>query len=96
MKSLAVFLIALFFQADVRAEGPLPPDAQQLVEQRDTAIARIDKIFVEQLKALQVDYTKKGDLEIANRIASIYLESDLESILLGINFSDSRTAGSSR
>ncbi|MCH7228568.1 NPCBM/NEW2 domain-containing protein, partial [Haloferula sp. A504] len=55
-------------------ENPVPRDAQRLIDQRADAIAGIDKIFVEQLKAQQVAYTRKGNLEIANRIAQVYLD----------------------
>jgi flagellar motor switch protein FliG len=55
----------------LRAEDALPADIQRVVEQRASAIAKIDKIYLQELEKLKVNYTKQGNLDMALKIVSL-------------------------
>lgn len=49
----------------------LPQAVRTLVEKRQEAISRIDNIFVQELEKIKTNYTKAGDLEMANMVAEL-------------------------
>jgi hypothetical protein len=63
------FITSLSFGAISGNE--LPPDVQRLVSQRDAAVSKIDRVFVDQLDKLKVQYTKEGNLEAANATVTL-------------------------
>lgn len=72
MKTATIILsVTLSLMTFTLADKPLPSDVHKLVEQRKSAIAKIEQTFLQELEKLKLDYTKKGDLETANRIASL-------------------------
>lgn len=46
----------------------MPFDVQRIIDQRASAISKIDRIYVEELKKLKNNYTKQGNLEVALKI----------------------------
>ena len=62
------------------AGEPLPSDIQRLVKQREDAIAKIDKTFLQELDKLKLKYAKRGDLDTANQVASLMKTVSGESI----------------
>ena len=49
----------------------LPDAANRLIEQKQQAIEAIDKRFAEELKKLQLEYMKQGDLDSANAVGKL-------------------------
>ena len=69
---LAILLLATVVSLPLmRAEEPLPPDVQRVVDQRTAAIAKIDTIYRQELEKLKVNYTKQGNLAAANVIVGL-------------------------
>jgi hypothetical protein len=75
MKAAFLFLVAASILPHVLAEQPLPPDVERVVDQRAAAIAKIDRTYVQELEKLKINYTKQGNLNVANKIANLILES---------------------
>jgi hypothetical protein len=71
MKALLLILAALSIVTFVQAEEVLPPDVQRVVDQRAAAVAKIDKIYLQELEKLKVTYTKQGNLEVANTVMKL-------------------------
>jgi hypothetical protein len=69
MKTLLLLTLSSILPSMALEE--LPYDIKRLIEQRDTAVQKIDKIFVKELKKKLADFMKNGDLETANRITKI-------------------------
>ena len=63
------FLTALPF--GLSSGNELPPDVQRLLSQRDAAVTKIDRVFVDQLEKLKVQYTKEANLEAANATVTL-------------------------
>lgn len=49
----------------------IPIEIQRLNELRARQIEKIDKVYIEQLEALKIKYTKAGDLDAANQVVAI-------------------------
>jgi hypothetical protein len=49
----------------------LPYDVKVLEQQRNQAVAKIDATYRTELEKMKIKYTKLGDLETANKIASL-------------------------
>ena len=72
MKTLSIILAAIVSLIVVpQAAEKLPSDVQILVDQRAVAALKIENSFSQELEKLKVDYTKQGDLDMANGIASL-------------------------
>ena len=90
----AIYLItAIVFLPLARANEPLPPNVQRLIDQRAAAIAKIDKQYVQELEKIKVFYTKQGNLEGANVVVDLIKQispqvritsaADLKTFLMG-------------
>jgi hypothetical protein len=71
MKAVLLILAAVSIFPLAQAEESMPPDVQRVVDQRAAAVAKIDKIYLQELEKLKLNYTKKGDLETANKIVAL-------------------------
>jgi hypothetical protein len=54
-----------------QAEEALPSDVQRVSDQRDAAIDKINKTYVQELERLKTSYTKQGNLDVANKIVKL-------------------------
>lgn len=69
--AIIVLAVAASVGCHALAEESFPPDVQKLVDQRVTAIARIDQTFVQELGKLKTRYMQQGNLEAANQIDTL-------------------------
>ena len=75
MQKLHLTIIALLLPiSSLVAESELPYEAKQLIHKRDITFIRINKGLKRELTTLKVKYTKRGDLESANKIAEYIKE----------------------
>ncbi len=77
---LAHFSFAMLFLVSIRAEQPLPPDVQLVIDQRASAIAKIDMSYVQKLERLKESYTKQGNLEVANKVVELIQNNQKDTI----------------
>jgi hypothetical protein len=82
---VAAGIIFLSAASPCIAAEKIPLQLQTLIDGRTKAIERIDIKFVEELNKLKVSYTKAGDLESANLVAKIILETRPMDLVKGIN-----------
>lgn len=68
MKAVLLILAVVSILPFSQAEEVLPPDVQRVVDQRAAAVAKIDKICLQELDKLKVNYTKLGNLDMALKI----------------------------
>ncbi len=73
MRKLILILVCCLAAPCAIAEK-IPFELERLNDQRDRKIAEINQIYKRQLEALKVKYTKAGNLDAANRVASILEE----------------------
>lgn len=71
MKSAWLLLAVLLVLPFARAEDDLPGDVRRVTEQRDAAIEKINKTYVQELEKLKLSYTKQGNLDVANKIVKM-------------------------
>jgi hypothetical protein len=67
--ALAIVILIQAYSASFGSD--LPQQVQRLVDKRQEAISRIDKVFVDELEKIMTSYTKAGDLENANMVAEL-------------------------
>jgi hypothetical protein len=65
-----VFVLSVTFGAP----GDLPSDVQWLLSKRSEAVQKIDRTFIKELKKFKVKYTKAGDLNSANIVNRLILQ----------------------
>ena len=69
MKQVAIPLLVIASLIRVAwSEEVLPADVRRVIEQRDAAIAKIDKIYLQELEKVKLRYTKEGKLDVALNI----------------------------
>lgn len=74
MQPHLIIIAALIPIVGLSSEPELPFDAKRLIQKRDTAFNRINEGLKRELEKLKVKYTKRGDLESANKISD-YIKS---------------------
>jgi hypothetical protein len=67
--SLTILLLTQTYSVTFGAELPL--QVQRLTEKRQAAISKINNTFVDELEKIKTNYTKAGDLENANLVATL-------------------------
>jgi hypothetical protein len=67
-------IASLKYEIVSKNEDALPPDVHRVVDQRAAANDKIDKIYLQELEKLKINYTKNGDLSTANKIVSLKSE----------------------
>jgi hypothetical protein len=72
MKVMPILLAAtVSFVTLVCADEALPPDVQRVIDQRAAAVAKIDKVYLQELDKLKTKYTKQGNLDVANKLMEL-------------------------
>ena len=71
MKKLYLVILFLGLVHEIALAQSLPLDAQQLIDQRQAEVDRIDKNLSSDLKKVKARCMKDGDLEAANAVAAL-------------------------
>ena len=59
----------------------LPHQVQALVEKRQSAISKINVVFIQELERIKINYTKAGDLDNANLVAGLITQAKQDDFL---------------
>lgn len=65
LNPISLFIPILFQFVEA---GDVPMAVETVIEGRNQAIKKIDKVYVQELEKLKLGYTKKGDLKNANLV----------------------------